>query len=129
MDHTCDILSVFQIRTSGRQVSNETILKYSKLFEDEFTLDNLTYGQLRALCKLLDIQTAVATSNFLRFQLRMALRQLEADDKVAFQINIKIILPNMSDSISEGSMINSRNYFLGRDNLYKCHNNTLSEFM
>ena len=36
-----------------------------------------------ALCKLLEIQT-IGTTAFLRFQLRMKMRQLEADDKVRF---------------------------------------------
>ena len=66
---------------SGERTANEEILKFSKLFEDEITLDNLTYDQLRALCRLLDL-SAVGTSYFLRFQLQMKLRQLEADDRV-----------------------------------------------
>lgn len=71
-----------KIRTSGVQTSNEEILKFSKLFEDEITLDNLSYQQLSALCKLLEVTTSVGPSYFLRFQLEMKLRQLEADDKM-----------------------------------------------
>ena len=56
-------------------------MKYSKLFQDELTLDNLKYDQLVAMCKLINI-TSIGTSYFLRFQLRLKLRQLEADDKV-----------------------------------------------
>ena len=67
---------------SGVRTSNEEILKFSKLFEDEITLDNLTYDQLRALCRLIDLPT-LGTSYFLRFQLQMKLRQLEADDRVS----------------------------------------------
>ena len=67
---------------SGVRTSNEEILKFSQLFEDEITLDNLTYDQLRALCRLVDLPT-VGTSYFLRFQLQMKLRQLEADDRVS----------------------------------------------
>ena len=40
-----------QIRTSGAQATTEEILKFSKLFEDELTLDNLTKKQLELLCK------------------------------------------------------------------------------
>ena len=40
-----------QIRTSGAQASTEEILKFSKLFEDELTLDNLSKKQLELLCK------------------------------------------------------------------------------
>ncbi|XP_038045476.1 mitochondrial proton/calcium exchanger protein-like isoform X2 [Patiria miniata] len=70
-----------KIRTSGEQASNEEIIKFSKLFEDELTLDNLNREQLTALCRLLRLQP-VGTNNFLRFQLRMQLRSLMADDKM-----------------------------------------------
>ncbi|ESO00379.1 hypothetical protein HELRODRAFT_130236, partial [Helobdella robusta] len=70
-----------KIRTSGVQTSNEEILKFSKLFEDSLTLDNLTNAQLRAMCQILDI-TPVGPSYILRFQLEMKLRELEADDKM-----------------------------------------------
>lgn len=63
------------------QASNEEILKFSKLFEDEITLDNMPRPQLIALCKLLELQP-LGTNYFLRFQLRMRLRNLLADDKV-----------------------------------------------
>ncbi|KAL1505373.1 hypothetical protein ABEB36_004956 [Hypothenemus hampei] len=70
-----------KVRTSGEIVSNEDIMKFSKLFEDEITLDSLTRSQLIALCRVLDVHT-LGTNNFLRFQLRMKLRQLAADDKM-----------------------------------------------
>ncbi|KAG8240420.1 hypothetical protein J437_LFUL003134 [Ladona fulva] len=70
-----------KVRTSGEQASNKEILKFSKLFEDEITLDSLSRPQLAALCRVLEIQP-LGTNNFLRFQLRMRLRQLAADDKV-----------------------------------------------
>ncbi|NXS01480.1 LETM1 protein, partial [Oxylabes madagascariensis] len=57
------------------------ILRFSKLFEDELTLDNLTRPQLVALCKLLELQS-IGTNNFLRFQLTMRLRSIKADDKM-----------------------------------------------
>ena len=40
-----------------------------------------------ALCKLLLLQP-IGSSNFLRFQLRMKLRQLEADDKVGVSLPV-----------------------------------------
>ncbi|KAL3278378.1 hypothetical protein HHI36_013706 [Cryptolaemus montrouzieri] len=70
-----------RIRTSGEQVSNVEIMKYSKLFEDEITLDSLSRSQLIALCRVLEVQT-LGTNNLLRFQLRMKLRSLAADDKM-----------------------------------------------
>ncbi len=62
-------------------MSNEELMKFSKVFEDELTLDNLSVSQLRAICKIVGI-TPVGPSNLLRFQLQMKLRELKADDKV-----------------------------------------------
>ena len=61
-------------------------MRFSKLFEDEITLDSLNRQQLIALCKLLELQP-FGTSNFLAFQLRMRLRNLIADDKVGIALN------------------------------------------
>jgi LETM1 and EF-hand domain-containing protein 1 len=76
-----------QLRTSGEQATNEEIMKFSKLFEDEITLDSLSRQQLAALCRVLEIQP-LGTNNFLRFQLRMKLRSLAADDKVCARSQI-----------------------------------------
>ncbi|XP_028981303.1 mitochondrial proton/calcium exchanger protein isoform X3 [Esox lucius] len=70
-----------KIRDSGERPSNEQIIRFSKLFEDELTLDNLTRPQLVALCRLLELQS-MGTNNFLRFQLIMKLRAIRADDKL-----------------------------------------------
>lgn len=79
---TKDFSVFFQkIRETGERPSNEEILRFSKLFEDELTLDNLTRPQLVALCKLLELQS-IGTNNFLRFQLTMRLRSIKADDKL-----------------------------------------------
>jgi LETM1 and EF-hand domain-containing protein 1 len=58
--------------------------RYSSLFENELTLDNLTRQQLIALCQILDVSTLgnIPPNHILRFQLRMRIRNLEADDKV-----------------------------------------------
>uniref|UniRef100_A0A8D0LAI8 Mitochondrial proton/calcium exchanger protein n=1 Tax=Sphenodon punctatus TaxID=8508 RepID=A0A8D0LAI8_SPHPU len=79
---TKDFSTFFQkIRETGERPSNEEILRFSKLFEDELTLDNLTRLQLVALCKLLELQS-IGTNNFLRFQLTMKLRSIKADDQL-----------------------------------------------
>lgn len=56
-------------------------MKFSKLFEDEITLDNIPYDQLKALCRILLI-SPIGTPGFLRFKLRMKLQELKADDLV-----------------------------------------------
>lgn len=70
-----------KIRSSGELVTNEEIIKFSKLFQDEITLDSLSRPQLIALCRLLELQ-AIGPDTYLRFQLRMTLKSLKADDKM-----------------------------------------------
>lgn len=73
-----------KIRSKGEQPTNEDIMKYSSLFENELTLDNLSRQQLIALCQILDVSTFsnIPPNHILRFQLRMKIRNLEADDKM-----------------------------------------------
>ncbi|XP_051496842.1 LETM1 domain-containing protein LETM2, mitochondrial isoform X3 [Apus apus] len=71
---------VHQIRRSGHQPSTQEILSFSKLFEDELTLEQLERAQLVALCKLLELQP-LGTNNLLRFQLLLRLRTIKADDE------------------------------------------------
>lgn len=70
-----------RIRTSGDVATSEEIMKFSKLFEDEITLDSLQRPHLVALCKVLNVST-IGTSAMLRFNLKMKLRSLAADDKM-----------------------------------------------
>lgn len=73
-------LFIKKVRNEGGYVSNEELLKFSKLFEDEITLDNLSMGQLRSLCRLMSINS-LGSPEILRFQLNMKIRELKADDK------------------------------------------------
>ncbi|KAL1122984.1 hypothetical protein AAG570_003308 [Ranatra chinensis] len=68
-----------KVRTSGEMTTSEEIMKFSKLFEDEITLDSLPRPQLMALCRVLEMNP-IGTTNFLRFQLGLKLRSLIADD-------------------------------------------------
>uniref|UniRef100_A0A674CCJ0 Leucine zipper and EF-hand containing transmembrane protein 2 n=1 Tax=Salmo trutta TaxID=8032 RepID=A0A674CCJ0_SALTR len=70
-----------QVRHTGEQPTTKDIVKFSKLFEDELTLEHLERPQLVALCKLLELQP-IGTNNLLRFQLMMQLRTIKADDEV-----------------------------------------------
>lgn len=73
-----------KVRTKGEQPTSEEIMKFSSLFENELTLDNLNRNLLIALCQILDISTYgnIPPNHILRFQLRMKIRSLEADDQV-----------------------------------------------
>ncbi|XP_041743876.1 LETM1 domain-containing protein LETM2, mitochondrial isoform X2 [Coregonus clupeaformis] len=72
---------VQKMRHAGEQPSTKDIVKFSKLFEDELTLEHLERPQLVALCKLLELQP-IGTNNLLRFQLKMQLRTIKADDQM-----------------------------------------------
>ena len=70
------------------QPTTDEILKYSAYFENELTLDNLQRKQLIALCQILEVSTFgnLPPNDVLKFQLRMKIRELEADDKVRSKI-------------------------------------------
>jgi len=63
-----------KVKEEGVTPTNEDIVKFSQLFEDEITLDNMNRSQLVALCRLLEL-TPIGTNNFLRFQLEMKVRE------------------------------------------------------
>ncbi|XP_062237586.1 LETM1 domain-containing protein LETM2, mitochondrial [Platichthys flesus] len=72
---------VQKVRGTGEQPTTKDIVRFSKLFEDELTLEHLERPQLVALCKLLELQP-IGTNNLLRFQLMMQLRTIKADDEM-----------------------------------------------
>jgi LETM1 and EF-hand domain-containing protein 1 len=73
-----------RVKDEGLAITNEEIAKFSPLFEDEITLDNMSRSQLIALCRLLEI-SPIGTNNLLRFQLEMRVRQLKIDDRVIYK--------------------------------------------
>eukprot|EP00300_Choanocystis_sp_HF-7_P004840 c13735_g1_i2.p1 GENE.c13735_g1_i2~~c13735_g1_i2.p1 ORF type:complete len:463 (+),score=96.82 c13735_g1_i2:104-1390(+) len=64
----------------GKLVNNTYLLRFSKLFNDEFTLDNLPRHQLIAMARYLDLVT-FGTDPMLRVRLERKLREIRADDK------------------------------------------------
>ncbi|XP_069773939.1 LETM1 domain-containing protein LETM2, mitochondrial isoform X3 [Narcine bancroftii] len=72
---------VQKVRHSGEHPSTRDIVRFSKLFEDELTLEHLSRPQLVALCRLLELQP-IGTNNLLRFKLQMELRSIRADDEM-----------------------------------------------
>lgn len=72
---------VLKTRSEGERPNNAEIMKFSKLFEDEITLENIPHDQLKALCRLIMI-SPIGTSNFLTFKIKMKLQELKADDQL-----------------------------------------------
>ncbi|MGH0131930.1 UNVERIFIED_CONTAM: hypothetical protein FKN15_057352 [Acipenser sinensis] len=75
---------VQKVRHSGEQPATQDIVSFSKLFEDELTLEHLERPQLVVLCKLLELQP-IGTNNLLRFQLLLKLRNIKSDDEMIAQ--------------------------------------------
>ncbi|XP_057961621.1 uncharacterized protein LOC131153368 [Malania oleifera] len=68
------------VRT-GAQVSNEEILGFAKLFNDELTLDNISRPRLVNMCKYMGI-SPYGTDAYLRYMLRKRLQRIKNDDKL-----------------------------------------------
>ncbi|KAF7817720.1 LETM1 and EF-hand domain-containing protein 1, mitochondrial-like [Senna tora] len=58
----------------GTQVSNDEILGFAKLFNDELTLDNISRPRLVNMCKYMGI-SPYGTDAYLRYMLRKRLQQ------------------------------------------------------
>nr|DAD25165.1 TPA_asm: hypothetical protein HUJ06_026629 [Nelumbo nucifera] len=69
-----------KVRTGGR-VSNEEILGFAKLFNDELTLDNVSRSRLVNMCKYMGINP-YGTDAYLRYMLRKRLRWIKNDDRM-----------------------------------------------
>ncbi|CAN6228687.1 unnamed protein product [Urochloa humidicola] len=82
MKQTAEDLDEFlnKVRKGGH-VSNEEILSFAKLFNDELTLDNMSRPRLVNMCKYMGIQP-FGTDHYLRFMLRKKLQDIKNDDKM-----------------------------------------------
>jgi LETM1 and EF-hand domain-containing protein 1 len=80
-----DLLQRIRGEGGAVEVTTQDIVRFSKVFEDTLTLDNLSKPQLVALCRMLGLNT-IGTSQILRFQLRIKLRHLRADDTMIMQV-------------------------------------------
>ncbi|XP_072806334.1 LETM1 domain-containing protein LETM2, mitochondrial isoform X4 [Vicugna pacos] len=80
---------VKQVQT-GHRPSTKEIVHFSKLFEDQLTLEHLDRPQLVALCKLLELQS-FGTNNLLRFQLLMRLKSIKADDEIIAKEGVSVL--------------------------------------
>ncbi|XP_058183939.1 uncharacterized protein LOC131301593 [Rhododendron vialii] len=69
-----------KVRT-GSSVSNDEILGFAKLFNDELTLDNISRPRLVNMCKYMGINP-FGTDAYLRFMLRKRLQWIKNDDKM-----------------------------------------------
>jgi LETM1 and EF-hand domain-containing protein 1 len=69
-----------KVRTTGESPSAEEIIKVCKIFKDDLTLDNLSRPQLVGICRYMNL-TSFGTDNFLRYNVRVRMRQIKRDDR------------------------------------------------
>ncbi|KAG6768797.1 hypothetical protein POTOM_027726 [Populus tomentosa] len=65
----------------GSIVSNDEILGFAKLFNDELTLDNISRPRLVNMCKYMGI-SPFGTDAYLRYMLRKRLQRIKNDDRL-----------------------------------------------
>ncbi|KAF9679266.1 hypothetical protein SADUNF_Sadunf07G0122100 [Salix dunnii] len=65
----------------GSIVSNDEILGFAKLFNDELTLDNISRPRLVNMCKYMGI-SPFGTDAYLRYMLRKRLQRIKTDDRL-----------------------------------------------
>ncbi|XP_034685889.1 mitochondrial proton/calcium exchanger protein-like [Vitis riparia] len=65
----------------GAGVSNDEILAFAKLFNDELTLDNISRPRLVNMCKYMGI-SPFGTDAYLRYMLRKRLQWIKNDDRL-----------------------------------------------
>ncbi|KAK6930431.1 LETM1-like, ribosome-binding domain, partial [Dillenia turbinata] len=82
----------------GARVSNEEILGFAKLFNDELTLDNISRSRLLNMCKYMGI-SPFGTDAYLRFMLRKRLQWIKNDDR--------LIQAEGVESLSEAELLES----------------------
>ncbi|OMH79576.1 LETM1 domain-containing protein mdm28, mitochondrial [Zancudomyces culisetae] len=66
---------------SGKDVSNQDMMKLVKLLENNLTLDNLSRPQLISICRYLGIKS-FGTDNYLKHQIQKRMQYILADDKL-----------------------------------------------
>lgn len=74
-----------KVRTTGESPTHDEIINVCKIFKDDLTLDNLSRPQLVAICRYMNM-ASFGTDNFLRYQIRVRMRQIKRDDRaIAFE--------------------------------------------
>mmetsp|Transcript_18908 Transcript_18908/g.31018 ORF Transcript_18908/g.31018 Transcript_18908/m.31018 type:complete len:732 (+) Transcript_18908:93-2288(+) len=69
----------------GEGVSNEDLIRFSKLFKDDLTLDSMPRPILVAMCKYMNLNIPMVSPDYiLRFELRRTMKEIKKDDKEIF---------------------------------------------
>jgi len=69
---------------NGEEISSDEIVRFSRLFKDEFMLDNLPRTQLISMGRFLNMSGPWGPDRWLRFSLRQKLKAIKQDDREIF---------------------------------------------
>ncbi|KAI5061020.1 hypothetical protein GOP47_0023525 [Adiantum capillus-veneris] len=88
---TAEDLDAFMNRVrTGEKVSNNDIIGFAKLFNDEITLDNLSRPRLISMCKYMGIKP-YGTDAYLCYMLRSKLAGIKNDDRLIQTEGIELL--------------------------------------
>lgn len=76
------LLEIVEKAREGHPMSNESVIKISKLFKDSITLDTMSRPQLVTLCKFVGVTVFGTPDAVMRMQLRAHLRSIRGDDRM-----------------------------------------------
>ncbi|GAA6059412.1 hypothetical protein JCM10212_003644 [Sporobolomyces blumeae] len=89
-----------KVRSTGESPTTEEVVRVSRLFEDDLTLENLTRPQLVSMCRYMNIN-AFGTDIFLRFTIRNRLARIKEDDKVIDSEGLDSLSPSELQSAAQ----------------------------
>lgn len=91
LQRTAEDLDEFMTKVRhGEKVSNDDIIGFAKLFNDELTLDNISRSRLVSMCKYMGLQ-AYGTDAYLRYILRAKLSRIKTDDRMIREEGIETL--------------------------------------
>eukprot|EP00250_Pteridium_aquilinum_P012118 c20521_g1_i1 orf=1-2061(-) len=89
----------------GERVSNDDIIGFAKLFNDELTLDNISRSRLVSMCKYMGLQS-YGTDAYLRYMLRSKLSWIKSDDRMIKEEGIESLSePELRAACRERGML------------------------
>ncbi|KAJ1651933.1 LETM1 domain-containing protein ylh47 [Dispira simplex] len=76
------VMEIFhKVRSTGEPASTEDLLKVARVFEEEYTLDNLSRPQLVSICQYMNLGV-YGLDNMLRARIRNQIKLIRVDDRM-----------------------------------------------
>ncbi|KAJ1960776.1 LETM1 domain-containing protein ylh47 [Dispira parvispora] len=76
------VMEIFhKVRSTGEPASTEDLIKVARVFEEEYTLDNLSRPQLVSICQYMNLGV-YGLDNMLRARIRNQIKLIRVDDRM-----------------------------------------------